>query len=131
MPIAKPPSHPDWIITFDPTRMIEPTSAKKTLGFVSGEAPTFQAFNWFYWIVDQWIKYFENVTDTIGNYYDIVVGTGTQATHATLDAAVADAAQGPSKRIYILANASATLNSTIQLTKNDWQITFAPGAVYT
>lgn len=126
---AKPSTRLDWVTSNDVTKITEPSSGKKALGWISAEKPAFQFFNWGWNIIDQWLKYFEAITDILVGQYDIVVGAASYCTHATLAAAVADAAQGAQKRVLLCDDAS--IASTIHLTKANWIITAKPGVTYT
>ena len=125
--MSKPVSKPEWTVgspSFG-TVTIEPTSGKKLTGWTAGERPPFQTMNWLFYNIDQWIKYFDAVFPGI---YNAIVGAGAGASHATLDAALADVNVTAGSRILI--QDSATINSTIQVTKNNLQIEFMPGVTY-
>ena len=61
----KPSSHNDWTVSNPSFGLvtIEPTTGKKTTGWTPGEAPAIQFMNWLFFNTDQWIKYFESMTD--------------------------------------------------------------------
>jgi hypothetical protein len=126
---VKPVPHLDWVTGDEVARITEPSGGKKLLGWLSGEKPAFQFFNWLFNRQDKWNKYFETVTDTMAANFDVIIGAGADATHATLAAAVADVALGPNLRV--LVKDAYTVNTTINLTKPGWRIYFKPGADYT
>lgn len=59
----------------------------------------------------------------------VVVGAGAYCTHATLAAAVADAAVGTNVRV--LLTDSQNIGATVTLSKAGWQIEALPGVTYT
>lgn len=64
---VKPSSKPEWTVgnpNFG-TVTIEPTGGKKITGWTPGEAPPIQYMNWLFYNTDQWIDYFEGITDGI------------------------------------------------------------------
>lgn len=125
--MPKPTSKPDWTVSnvnFG-TVTIEPTSGKKITGWTSGERPPFQTMNWLFYNIDQWIDYFDAVFPGI---YTAITGAGDGATHATLAAALADGAVPAGARI--LVKDSETINTTIQVTKNNVRIEFMPGITF-
>lgn len=125
--MAKPTSKPDWTVgnpSFG-TVTIEPSAGKKQTGWTSGERPPFQSMNWLFYNIHEWINYLDAV---YGGIYNAIVSTGPEGTHASLSAALADPLVTSGARI--LVKESATLNSTIQVTKNNVRIEFAPGVTY-
>ena len=129
MPIPKPTSFADWVAT-NPTQRIEPTGPEKEAGWAVAQRPPAKVMNWLHYIFDQWIKYFESATDeTLAQVqYDVIIGAGPAATHATLAAAVADGAVETDQRVRI--DDSAAIDTAISLTKARWRIDFKPGVVY-
>lgn len=115
--------------------VVEPTSGKKTAGWNADERPSFEHFNWLFQNVSDWITYLEGITDTVAGLtklYDAYVGavvSGSIATHASLQAVMADSAIGPGARILILED--LTVDTIQQITKNNVEIDFKPGVVYT
>lgn len=128
--MAKPASHLDWAVgNSDPsTNVIEPSPAKKVSAFSADERPAYEFFNWMFFRQDEWNKYFEAQTDTFQSRYSVIIGTGVDATHATLAAAVADGAVGVDQ--WVLIRDSLAVTTAISLTKARWRIDFAPGVVY-
>lgn len=53
------PIKPQWA-DGDPSYVIEPTSGKKSLGWLSGEKPPFQYANWLHFQTKLWIDWFES-----------------------------------------------------------------------
>jgi len=132
---TKPASKPLWTET-NPTVRIEPTGSKKEAGWAADERPPHEFFNWlFYNIGVEWLDYFEEVTDAVAGFtqiYNAFVGTiapGGLATHASLNAVMADG--GVPSNCNILVLDAATINTTQQITKNGARITFLPSAIYT
>lgn len=126
--MAKPSSHIDWT-DGNVTKVVEPSVAKKLLGWVGLERPTFEHMNFNFFRLDEWAKYFEVTTDallSLQSSFDVVIGAG--GTHATLNAAVADAGLGVDQRVLVID--PATLTSTQILSKAGWEITFKASAVY-
>ncbi len=120
---VKPVSKPDWT-SANPSVRAEPTGSKKNSGWGISERPAREYMNWLFFNIDEWIDYFEEVTDNFGPLYAAVVGTGF---YADINAAVA--AVGAGDRILVLE--SATVNAVQVLSKNRLQIDFQPGVVYT
>ena len=54
--MAKPTNTPDWASTTGGSQ-VEPSGAKKILGFTDQEKPPFQYFNWFWALISEWITY--------------------------------------------------------------------------
>lgn len=133
MPISKPTAKSDWGVGNPDfaNRVVEPSTAKKQAAWLDDERPPAPIANWLWYIHDQWIKYFESVTDEEDTKYDVVIGTvgaGLPATHATLQAAVNDVALGTDLTVRV--DASYTVETAISLTKARWRIDFRPGVVY-
>jgi hypothetical protein len=128
--MAKPTSKPDWTVgnpSFG-TVTVEPSAGKKLAGWAASERPPFQFMNWLFWIVNDWINYFETTTDALlvqVGIFDAQVGTG--GTHATLADLVADAdfISGAIKNIIITSDQA--LSAPVTFNKNDLNIEFKPG----
>lgn len=126
---VKPSSQIDWT-TSNPAVRSEPTSGEKNTGWAIDQRPPREYMNWLFYNLDQWVKYFEDVTDAYIGFqaiYDAFVGTGGLATHATINAAMADVAAGA--RILVLD--SATIDTEQRSTRNDVLVEFQPGVTYT
>lgn len=130
MPLSKPTAQSNWGVGNPDfaNRVVEPSTAKKQTAWLDDERPPAPIANWLWYIHDQWIKYFESVTDESETRYDVIVGAGPGATHATLQAAVNDVVLGAD--LIVLIQDSAAINTVITLTKARWRIEFKPGVVY-
>jgi len=126
---TKPTKQLDWATDADPAKIDEPIAAKRELGYVANERPTFKSHNWIFHITDQWIKYLEETTDTNTSIYTVIVGSGDDATHATLQDAVNDGTLGTNQ--WVLIQEDQTINTAISLTKAGWRIHCRPGVVFT
>lgn len=126
---TKPTKKLDWTTDADPAKIEEPIAAKRELGYVANERPTFKSHNWVFHITDQWIKYLEEITDTNVSIYNVIVGSGDDATHATLQDAVNDGALGTNQ--WVLVQEDQTINTTISLTKAGWRVDCRPGVTWT
>ena len=67
MPLPKPTSQMDWGVgNPDPgNRIVEPSVAKKVQAWNDDERPPAPLMNWLYNNTDEWIKYFESITDEL------------------------------------------------------------------
>ncbi len=115
------PVYPAWIPD-NTTGIATPAGAKLAVGWLSAEKPPFQYMNWFFNLISQWM-YFSGPTAP-----DAIIGTQAFCSHATLAAAVADTGLGTNLNILIAE--SASISTTIHLTKAGWKITAAPGVTY-
>lgn len=64
---VKPSSKSEWTVgnpNFG-TVTTEPTTGKKITGWTPGEAPPIQYMNWLFYNSDQWVDYFETITDNM------------------------------------------------------------------
>ena len=128
--MAKPTSKPEWTVgnpSFG-TVTIEPSAGKKQTGWTAGERPPFQFMNWLFWIINDWIDYFETTTDSLIvqlGIYDAQVGTG--GTHATLADLVADAAWIAGTIKNVIVTSDQALSAPITLDKDDVNLEFKPG----
>lgn len=128
--MAKPPSHIDWT-DGDSSKVLDPGSSKKLLGWQANERPPFRFMNWLFWRIDAWLKYFEETTDALQfsiPTYDAYIGTGGMATHSSIQAAINDPNFPVGGRMLVLEN--YTVDTTIQITKNDVEIQFKSGVTY-
>ena len=130
MPLPKPSTKPAWTDS-SPAARVEPSSGKKASGWAVNERPPFQYMNWLFYIIgSEWLNYFESVTDAYAAYQNLFaafVGTGPGATHATINAAMADVGAGD----VILVLDSSTINTPQVISKNRVKVVFMPGAIYT
>jgi hypothetical protein len=106
--------------------IVEPTTEKKGQGWLAGEKPPYNFFNWLFVRVGQWIRYF----DKSSSAYDATIGAGDDCTHATLALAIADAGLTTNKRILVRDNITVN-TSAISLTKAGWKIYARPGVTIT
>ncbi|MEE8298413.1 MAG: hypothetical protein V3R67_03440 [Thermodesulfobacteriota bacterium] len=126
MALPKPSSHTDWT-DGAASKVVEPSAAKKLLGWVALERPPFEFMNFLFFRGDEWDKYHESVTDELlaGNVaFDAIVGSGP-GTFATINAAVAAVSAGG--KIFVKENQALSVTQIIN--KNDIELTFAPGVV--
>lgn len=134
MPLPKPASKPDWTVGNPDfgTVTIEPSGGKKQTGWTPSERPPSQFFNWLFYNLDQWVKYFESVVDEgvagTALKYQAIVGSLPGCTHATLAAALADVLVVAGSKILVVE--SAAISAIIQVTKNDVEIEFHPRVTY-
>lgn len=116
------PSYLGWIPN-NTTGIATPPGGKLAAGWLAAEKPPYQYMNWLFNLTSQWIN-------RLGpQAYTVVVGSGANCTHATLAAAVADSGVG--SNIKVVLTESATVASTIHLTKAGWKIEALPGVTYT
>lgn len=92
--MAKPSSKPEWTVGNPDfaTVTVEPNATKKEAGWFPDERPPREYLNWLFFNINEWIEYFEGVTDlfaTQGNIYDAFIGAG--GTHVDVNAWQADA----------------------------------------
>jgi len=128
MALPKPSSHLNWT-DGAPAKVQEPTGGKKLLGWAFTERPPFEFMNWLFFRLDEWVKYFESVTDELSiqkQEYDAIIGTG--GTHADFNAFQADANVNLKN---VLVTTPLTLAANQIITKNDIRLTFKPQAVVT
>lgn len=129
MSLPKPSSKTLWTKT-NPTVRTEPSGGKKETGWAPNERPSAEFFNWLDFITNEWVEYFESVTDAFVGYqsiYAAFVGTGPLATHATINDAIADVPAGSK----ILVLSSYTVNTPQLISKNRITVEFLPAAIYT
>ena len=70
----EPTKYPEWARVYEPNHPIsnqpniaEPSDTKKDSGFTFKERPPRQNFNWLFNLIDSWIKWFKQETDTNRN----------------------------------------------------------------
>jgi len=130
--MAKPVSKPDWTVGNPDfgTVTVEPTAQKKEDGWFADERPPREFFNWLFYIIDAWIKYFEGVTDgliALQSTFDAVVGTG--GTHADINEVMNDGNIANIKRILVISPLVVVVKQTIN--QPDIHIEFKPNATFT
>jgi len=128
MPLPKPSTHLDWT-DGNPSKVTEPTSGKKLLGWIASERPPFQFMNWLFFRADEWFKYFESVTDVSLNTQFNAVVKSSGGTHTATAAALAKVVVRTYARIYVASNEA--IATPVQITKNGVKIEFAPGVTFT
>lgn len=126
MALPKPSTHIDWT-DGSLTKVTEPSAGKKLQGYIASERPPATEHNWLWYMLDQWAKYFESVTDELTAtlaVFDAVVGSGPLATHATIQAAHDDVLTVPGSTILVIED--QVLASTVNITKAEIEIQFKP-----
>ncbi len=63
MAVKPTDGHIDWITDDDPAKYIAPSAAKKLQGWVQQEKPPYQYFNWYWRLVDRWLKWADAQSD--------------------------------------------------------------------
>jgi hypothetical protein len=132
--MPKPAQKPNWVLTNAAVRT-EPSLSKKDEGWNIEERPAREYMNWLFFNLSEWVNYVDDVGDTLEAFNDVysaIVGTlgpSSIATHADLNAVMADGAVGVGARILVLD--SATIDTTQQITKNMVMIEFQPKVTYT
>lgn len=129
MSLPKPASHISWT-DGAPAKVQEPTGGKKLLGWAFQERPPFEFMNWLFFRLDEWVKYFESVTDELSiqkQEYDAIVGVG--GTHATFNDLMADPLIATKKNILVSTALTLTANQVIN--QNDMTFVFKPQAIIT
>lgn len=127
--MAKPTSKPDWT-EGNPsfaTVTVEPSSGKKLAGWAASERPPHQFMNWLFWIVNEWINYFEEQTDAlvaIQGLYDAQVGNG--GTHSTLADLVADPEWASGNIKNVIVTSDQALSAPVTINQNDVNLDFKP-----
>lgn len=128
--MAKPASKPEWTIgnpSFG-TVTVEPSSGKKLTGWTASERPPHQFMNWLFYIINEWIDYFEAETDSLAaqqGIYDANVGSG--GTFATLADLVADSEYQAGNIKNIIVTSDQSLSAPVTFDQDDLNITFKPG----
>lgn len=125
MALAKPANFISWT-NGDAAKQVEPSAAKKLLGWVALERPPFEYMNHLFFRLDEWQQYFESITDENSGFtqFDVTIGAAPSNTHASLNAAVADGALGAN--VNVLITEAIALTVTQNLTKAGWRIFFKP-----
>ena len=57
---TRPTEFLDWVPSNSPTAIIEPPTGQKNSGWLPGEIPPAQYFNWLFNLIDQWIQYLDD-----------------------------------------------------------------------
>lgn len=128
---VKPSTVLHWMTGYTGVNSQQPTSGVQAAGFSPGQQPAYNLVNYQFQNLCDWRDYFESLTDTIKGVigiYQAYVGSGILATHADLNAVMADSGIAAGSRVLVLSN--ATLNTIQQITKNNIFIEFQPGVTY-
>jgi hypothetical protein len=64
--VARPNAFPDWCMDGSSSKVTQPTSALALQGYVTGQPPTPQNFNWMWYNQGQWLRYLDGVA-TVAN----------------------------------------------------------------
>jgi len=116
----KPSSHIDWT-DGDAAKQVEPSAGKKLLGWVALERPPFEFMNHLFFRLDEWQKYFEEVTDAqIASLLVIVDSDPLKGNFTALQAAHDDAGTVAGSKIVITSD--LVLTATVSITKPDIEI---------
>jgi len=124
MALPKPSSHLDWT-DGAPAKQVEPSAAKKLLGWVALERPPFEFMNFLFFRQDEWNKYLESVTDETANNDQVLVDAGGSGQFTTLQAAHDDASVVAGSKILVISDLS--VDATVTITKADIEIEFRNG----
>ncbi|MEW5802659.1 MAG: hypothetical protein AB1847_11225 [bacterium] len=107
--MSRPAETPDWIPDNDPSKIIAPSASKQATGWLSGEKPAFQHFNWFWNLVSKWLQYFGRVTM---EYNTIIDTPDHEGDYATLAAYLADS---PAAGDRVLINTDQAITSILTI----------------
>lgn len=128
--MSKPTEQLDWVTTNAAVRS-EPSSGKKATGWASNERPPFQHFNWLFYNIDQWIKYFDTEIDDgiagFGTLVDHKVGSDSNADYASLKACLDSGNVSAGDRILVYS--SESMNERANITQDDVEVIFHPRVV--
>lgn len=124
MALPKPTTNSDWT-DGAASKVVEPSAAKKLLGWVALERPPFEFFNFLFFNTDEWIKYLESITDETVNARQVIVNAAGNGQFLTLQAAHDDAGTIPGTKILVTSDLS--VDATVNISKNDIEIEFRPG----
>jgi len=107
--MAKPTSTPDWINDDDVTKITTPSGAKQLEGWLPGEKPPYQYFNWFWNLCSKWLQWFDSRTPE----WNIVIDSAAnEGDYLTLAAYLADA-PASGDRVFIALDEVTTSKITI------------------
>ena len=124
MALPKPSTNIDWT-DGAPSKVVEPSAAKKLLGWVALERPPFEYMNFLFFNTDEWIKYLESITDETANNKQVIVDAGGNGQFTTLQAAHDDASVVAGSKILVISDLS--VDATVNISKNDIEIEFRNG----
>lgn len=124
---TKPTSKPTWT-DGAAAKQVEPTAGKKILGWTRQERPPFQTMNWLFYLIGQWIDYFEQEIDAVTalkSVYDAVIGIG--GTHASIADLMADPNVEDFKNV--LVKDPITLSGAVTIDQDGMNFDFKPQAI--
>jgi len=107
--MAKPTTVPDWISDDDAAKIDTPSASKQAEGWLSGEKPPFQYFNWFWNAISKWIKWWDARTPEYNIAIDLEANEGD---YETLVAYLADS-PASGDRVRINVDQTLTVKMTI------------------
>ena len=129
MAVKPSEGHIDWT-DGAVSKITDPGAPKKLLGWEAAERPAFTFMNFLFYVIDQWLKYFEAVTDAFvaqGLSFDAVIApTGT---HSDFNDLMADGDIANLKRVLVAA--PLTLTSTQVIDQDEMEFIFKPQAIIT
>ncbi len=132
---VKPTEQIDWVSDGAPDKLLVPNAAKRLAGYVADARPPAKEHNWIFFILDQWVKYLEEVTDDIAGFANIysafVGGPAALATHAATSAGFQQAINDSGVGDKILVLDPISMDAQVQVSKNDMVIEFHPRAIMT
>lgn len=128
MPFSKPSRLPEWASAS--AFVVEPSASKKEDGWEPSERPPAEFFNDWMKLVYEWMQWLDQETDATSAVYQARVGAGAEATHATIEAVMADGGVANGARILIMDN--RTVNTTaIVVSKSRVTLEFMGAVEYT
>lgn len=90
---SRPGNYLDWVPSGSPLYIADPTVGQKATGWVASEAPPFQYWNWQVYYTDQWIQWFDFITQgNLPSTTVVLVTTGTTVLNSTTVTALASTA---------------------------------------
>jgi len=107
--MAKPTTVPDWISDDDAAKIDTPSASKQAEGWLPGEKPPFQYFNWFWNAISKWIKWWDARTPEYNIAIDLEANEGD---YETLVAYLADS-PAAGDRVRINIDQTLTVKMTI------------------
>lgn len=75
MPVVpKPSKELKWVSDNDTQKIVEPSQAKKDLGFVAGEKPAYQTFNWMFNALSEWDAWLKEMPFVWTDLSEVAIG---------------------------------------------------------
>lgn len=129
MPFSRPTEYPQWTVG-NPGVQVEPTTGQKFGGFVPNQRPPSTWVNWLLGNISEWINWLDQQTQLNNSQleYDAVIGTN--GTHATINALMADTNYPTGVGFRVLITTPQTLTSTQVINKTDFEFDFKSSAIY-